>query len=381
MTDGILESIKQRDTLFDKQNADRDDDEISQKYRRYRNKVNRIVDKARELYEYNLFDKVSDDSKKTWNELNKYFKKKSSSSSLPTELQVGEKKYTNPKPILDNLNDYLAKKGHNLASNLPQPTTSIYDSLGSPCFNDMKLTKIKTCEISDIIKNDLQNHKSPGYDNVHAVLIKWSSHIISPILEKIFNRFFDIGDYPDYLKIAKVTALHKGGDASLAENYRPISVLPHINKIFEKLIHVRMSDHIEKQKILSNSQFGFRKGHSTSHGISNLQNKIIEHLEKKNICAVLFIDLKSAFDTIDPDILIKKLQHYGFRGKISNLLKSYLTGRKQFIQYGTIESELLEGLCGVPQGSVLGPLLFILYIMILKNVVNLRLCCLLMMPL
>ena len=117
-----------------------------------------------------------------------------------------------------------------------------------------------------------------------------------------------------------------------------------------------------ENKLLTNCQFGFRKGHSTSHGITHVNERITDHLEKKRVCAALFIDLKSAFDTVDLNVLIKKLEHYGFRGKILNLLVSYLNSRKQYVKCGDIESCLLDVVCGVPQGSVLGPLLFILYI-------------------
>ena len=214
----------------------------------------------------------------------------------------------------------------------------------------------------NIIKHCIDPNKSPGYDNIPALLIKWSANHIIPVLIKLFNTFTELGKYPDFLKIAKVTALFKGGDRLKRDNYRPISVLTHINTIFEKLIHERLSEFVKKHDILINSQYGFRKGHSTSHGITHLHENIIKSIEKQKICAALFIDLKSAFDTIDPNILVSKLDHYGVRGKALQLLHSYLSDRKQLIKCNDIESQLLNVLCGVPQGSVLGPLLFILYI-------------------
>ena len=306
MTNGILKSIETRDKLFIEQ-LGKNDAQLTQKYRTYRNKVNKIIVKAKDMDLFNSFSPIIDNPKKVWCKINtKFLHKKHCGNALPTELKIGQNIVSDKKVIANNLNKHFVNKGHILASKLPDSQVLITDSMKSR--NTSFITKWENTNIQEIlhiIKNCINTNKSSGCDNVPAVLIKCSSNIIAPILVRIFNWFMELGIYPDILKIARVTALHKGGDRSEVDHYRPISVLTHINKIFEKLIHTRLNDFVTKHNILEKSQYGFRKQHSTSHGITHLHEAIVQSIEKKTVCVALFIDLNSAFDTINHQILEK----------------------------------------------------------------------------
>ena len=188
-------------------------------------------------------------------------------------------------------------------------------------------------------------------------------HIIDPITH-IMNLSLTSGEIPENMKITKTIPIHKSGDKDKLNNYRSISLLPAFSKILEKFMYNRITNFLEKNELFYMHQYGFRKKHSTMHPILQLLNKI--YTEKDNNtpkqCMGIFIDISKAFDTLSHKILLSKLNRYGIRGVAYNWLKNYLINRKQFVEIDSTRSSLRNITCGVPQGSILGPLLFLIYI-------------------
>ena len=217
-----------------------------------------------------------------------------------------------------------------------------------------------TEEIVDIVSN-LKNSSSSGYDNIPTKLIKYCKVELAPVLAHINNQSLVDGIFPTNLKIAKIVPIFKNGNASTVSNYRPISILSVFSKVFEKIVHARLEKYLFENAILHNNQFGFRSKLSTCMALLELVDKLTASVDAGEITVGLFIDLAKAFDTVDHSILLSKLQHYGIRGTALQWFRSYLSDRKQCVTIDGHESGLASIKCGVPQGSILGPVLFLLY--------------------
>ena len=190
---------------------------------------------------------------------------------------------------------------------------------------------------------------------------------MTPILTYLFNICINQGIYPDSLKIGKVVAIFKSGNKTLPGNHRPITILPAINKVFEKLIYNRLSNFLTKNKIINNNQFGFRQGHNTELATTKFYEDTLNHLNNGEACCAILLDLSKAFDSVDRQILLYKLSKYGIRGTPLKLLQSYLTNRFQYIKNNNIKSKLWPSKVGVPQGGVISTLLFLILINDIKN--------------
>jgi hypothetical protein len=193
-------------------------------------------------------------------------------------------------------------------------------------------------------------------------VLKVANTFFADKLCDIINLSFKTGIFPDLCKLAKVIPLFKKDNPLLCENYRPISLLPVYSKIFEKVIYTRMYNFLDSNNLIYERQFGFRSKHSTTHALISTTEWIKSCIDKGSFVGGIFIDLQKAFDTVNHDILCEKLLYYGFRGNSQLLIKSFLTNRKQFVSINGFNSSHIDITCGVPQGSTLGPLLFLLYI-------------------
>ena len=176
------------------------------------------------------------------------------------------------------------------------------------------------------------------------------------------------GNYPDKLKLVKVVPIHKGGSTQDLNHFHPISLLSMFDKIIEKIIHSRLYAFLETHNILYEKQFGFRKNNSTIFALMQITEKIKESINKGKFGYGIFIDLRKAFDTVNHDTLLLKLEHYVIRDNMLNWFKSYLSNWKQYVFLNAESSEVKDITCEVPQGSVLGPLLFLLYINVVRNI-------------
>ena len=326
---------------------------------RFKNRVTNLIRIQKKKYYRDLINNCKNDLRKTWKIINSLMSKGFKNTSI-RKIVSNDIVYSNEEDISKIFNDYFCNIGTRLSSNIP---ISPSDPLQYVEFNNVScfhLYAVSSSEIVEIIKS-LKNSKN-DMNSFSVALLKEYSNFFSPIIASIVNLCFRSGKFPYCLKKAVVAPLFKKGNAMNVENYRPISKLHFLSKIIEKTIKVRLISFFSKTNLLSKCQFGFKEGFSTQDAILNVVEQLYENLNDNLISIGVFIDFSKAFDTINHEILLHKLMAYGIKGIAYQLFESYLENRRQAVKIGNSCSSVARVNLGVPQGSVLGPILYLLYV-------------------
>ena len=232
-----------------------------------------------------------------------------------------------------------------MASKIPQTLNTFFDYLDPPLNRTFFFDPIIPEDINFEI-SILQDNKAHGLYSSPVRLLKLAKSVISVPLATIFNQSIFLGIFPSKLKRAKIIPILTDEDDSMPENYRPTSLLSIYSRIFEKLMYSRLTKFVKDCHILYDQQYGFRSKHSTQHAILDIVNTILQNMDNGKFSCGVFIDLKKAFDTVNHEILLAKLENYGVRGVINSWFRSYLTDRKQNTEVNNVVSEAETTLCG-----------------------------------
>ena len=374
ITQGLLKSIRYRDKLYKQLRLSNPNslhyDTLKFNLKTYNLILRKSIISAKQIYYESRFNRIGNDIRRTWKTINEILTKNQTKNKFPKVFNDDGSMIADRENIANKFNVFFTNIGEKIAKGINYDGNKNYSHyLNKEIHSSFTLMNIDEAAINKIIYN-LPPKSSSGCDGISSKLLKVIAPAIIKPLTLLINQVLNTGTFPDKLKIAKVIPIFKKGDPSLFENYRPISLLPAISKVLEKIIALQLSSYFEKNKLLFDNQYGFRPKHSTEHAALELIDKIINKMDTNEIPLNIFIDLSKAFDTIDHTILLNKLKYYGLKGPTLNLFQSYLSNRKQCTEIEDTTSTILPIQVGVPQGSILGPILFIIYVNDLPQCTN-----------